>query len=258
MGIDPLFTLEGRVAVVTGGSRGLGFAIAEGFVQRGASVYLIARDRAALDEAAASIGHAHVAGVAAADLSDIEQIVCVSEGIGRCCEAVDVLVNNAAAVWNAPFEEFPVSGWDKVMDLNARSPFFFTQALLPLLRSGASRNGSARIINVASADALHVPLTETYSYTAAKAGLVMLTRMLAKRLGPDRITVNAIAPGAFPTKMTSRRIETHPGEFESCIPLGRLGSADDIAGAAVYLASRAGAYVNGIVLPVDGGWTGSL
>jgi len=236
MGSDPLFTLEGRVAVVTGGSRGLGFAIAQGYVDRGATVYLVARDRDGLAKAVDSLGSDRVAGTSAADLADPEQIARVAGEIARRCDA----------------------GWDKVMDVNARAPFFLTQALLPSLRAAAARRGSARVINIASADALHVPLTETYSYTAAKAGLLMLTRMWAKRLGPERITVNAIAPGAFPTRMTARRIETHRGEFESCIPLGRLGSADDIAGAAVYLASRAGDYVNGIVLPVDGGWTGAL
>lgn len=258
MGTDPLFTLEGRVAVVTGGSRGLGLAVAQGYVDRGASVWLVARDGGALDKAADALGRDRVAGTSAADLSDPDEIRRVAAEVAGRCDALDVLVNNAAAVWNAPFDEFPLAGWDKVMDLNARSPFFLTQALLPLLRAAAARRGSARVINVASTDALHVPLTETYSYTAAKAGLVMLTRMWAKRLGPERITVNAIAPGAFPTRMTARRIESHRGEFESCIPLGRLGSPDDIAGAAVYLASRAGEYVNGIVLPVDGGWTGAL
>jgi NAD(P)-dependent dehydrogenase (short-subunit alcohol dehydrogenase family) len=218
----------------------------------------VARDRDGLAKAVDALGSDRVAGASAADLADPEQIARVAGEIARRCDAIDILVNNAAAVWNAPFDEFPLAGWDKVMDVNARAPFFLTQALLPSLRAAAARRGSARVINIASADALHVPLTETYSYTAAKAGLLMLTRMWAKRLGPERITVNAIAPGAFPTRMTARRIETHRGEFESCIPLGRLGSADDIAGAAVYLASRAGDYVNGIVLPVDGGWTGAL
>lgn len=253
-----LFSLAGRVAVVTGGSRGLGLTIAQGFLEYGAKVYLIARDVEALDRAAAQLGFAGKVDTLVADLSRLDEIERVARALMDREPRVDILVNNAAAVWNERFEAFPVEGWDKVANLNLRSPFFLTQRILPLLRTAARDAAPARVINVASTDALHVPLTETYSYTAAKAGLVMLTRMLCRRLGPEGITVNALAPGPFPTKMTERILETRGHEYLAQVPLGRLGAPEDIAGAAIFLASRAGAYVSGAVLPVDGGWVGAL
>lgn len=255
---DPLFSLAGRTALVTGASRGLGLMIARGFVERGARVVLLSRTAEALERAVTELAGLGPVRALVADLARMEEIARVADVLHADVGRLDILVNNAAAVWNAPFESFPAEGWDKVANLNVRSPFFLTQALLPLIRNAATSSPPARIINVASTDALHVPLTDTYSYTAAKAGLVMLTRMLARRLGPEQITVNALAPGPFHTRMTARRIETHPGEFESQIPLGRLGTPEDIIGAAVFLASRAGAYVSGSVLAVDGGWVGGL
>jgi NAD(P)-dependent dehydrogenase (short-subunit alcohol dehydrogenase family) len=230
--------------------------IARGFVERGATVYLISRSSAPLNQAATDIGVSGAAHAMTADLSRIEEIVRVAALLEQRLDHLDILVNNAGTVWNESFDKFPVQGWDKVANLNVRSPFFLAQHLLPLLRRAAQAAPPARIINIASADALHVPLTDTYSYTAAKAGLVMLTRMLAQRLGPLGITVNAIAPGAFSTKMTERRFAMNVHDFLAQIPLGRLGTPEDIVGAAVYLASRAGAYVSGTVLSVDGGLVG--
>jgi len=254
---DGLFSLEDRIAVVTGASRGLGVAIAQGLVAFGAKVYLIARDEAALEEASHTIecGRVHPL---PADLSQPAEIERIARVLGDREQAIDILVNNAATVWNAPLDSFPTEGWDKVLNLNLRSPFFLIQHLLPLLRAAAGNSPPSRIINVASTDALHVPITDTYSYTAAKAGLVMLTRMLARRLGPEQIAVNAIAPGPFPTKMTNKVFEARGQEFLAQIPLGRFGTPADIAGAAVFLASRAGAFVSGCVLPVDGGLVGGL
>jgi NAD(P)-dependent dehydrogenase (short-subunit alcohol dehydrogenase family) len=168
-----------------------------------------------------------------------------------------VLVCNAGTVWNAPFASFPEHGWDKVAALNVKSPFFLAQCVLPLLISAGSAADPSRVINITSTDGLHVALTETYSYSAAKAGLGMITRMLALHLAPHHITVNAIAPGAFVTKMTAKAFEEIGDNVLAQVPLRRYGIAEDIAGVAVFLASRAGAYITGTILPVDGGWVGT-
>ncbi|MGE3600375.1 MAG: SDR family oxidoreductase [Dehalococcoidia bacterium] len=259
MSLHELFSLRGRTALVTGGSRGIGQMIAQGFASFGARVLLVARDRDAVDAAVRQLRDtgAEAQGFTA-DLSRIDELDRLVGELHAASPRLDILVNNAAAVWNASLETFPPDGWDKVVNLNLRSPFFLIQRLLPLLRAAASDQSPARIINVVSADALHVPLTDTYSYTAAKAGLVMLTRMLAQRLGPDRITVNALAPGPFETRMTARAFAERGAEFLAQIPLHRYGTTEDAAGAAIFLASRAGAYVNGTTLPVDGGWVGAL
>ena len=253
-----LFSLEGKVAVVTGSSRRLGREIARGMLSFGARVYLTARDASTLDEVVAELSPLGETSALPADLSTMEGVDCLVRKIAEREPHLDVLVNNAGAVWNAPLESFPEHGWDKVMQVNLRAPFFLTQRMLPVLRAGAQRAAPARIINVASTDALHVPITDTYSYTAAKAGLVMMTRMLAARLGKDQITANVIAPGAFPTRMTEKAFERLESAYLEKVPLGRFGTSADIAGAAVVLASAAGAYVNGAVLPVDGGWVGAL
>jgi len=254
-----LFSLEGRNALITGGSRGIGLMIARGLASHGAQVWLLARKASEVDAAAHSLRDAgHGAHSIVADLSRLEEIDRVAEIMAGACPKLDILVNNAAAVWNMRFADFTAEGWDKVANLNVRAPFFLIQRLLPLLEAAAISAGPARVINVASTDAMHVPLSETYSYTAAKAGLIMVTRMLCKQLGPRAITVNALAPGAFETRMTARLFETRGQDYLSKIPLGRFGMAEDIAGAAIFLASRAGAYVNGSVLAVDGGWLGAL
>lgn len=254
-----LFSLHGRTALITGGSRGIGFMIASGFAAYGARVWLLARKDAELTDAIAELraggADAHPL---TADLSRSDDVERIARELLIACPRLDILVNNAATVWNAPFDTFPEQGWDKVMNLNVRAPFFLIQRLLPILRAGAAANPPARIINIASTDALHVPLTETYSYTAAKAGLLMVTRMLCRHLGPQGITVNALAPGPFATRMTEQTFAERGEEFRAQIPLGRFGTAEDAAGAAIFLASRAGAYVSGSVLPIDGGWVGGL
>jgi NAD(P)-dependent dehydrogenase (short-subunit alcohol dehydrogenase family) len=251
-----LFDLTGKVAVVTGGTRGIGLMIARGLLQAGARVYISSRKPEAGEAAAAELAeHGPVVSVPA-DLSREEECVRLAAEVGGREERVDVLVNNAGAVWGAPLEEFPESGWDKVLDLNLKAPFFLTRAFLPLLEAAGTEDDPARVINIASIDGLRVPEQPTYSYSASKAGLMQMTRVLARELGPRRITVNAIAPGPFESRMMAATLEAFGDEIASTSPLGRIGQPDDMAGAAIYLASRAGSYVTGAVIPVDGGiWT---
>ena len=248
-----LFDLTGKVAVVTGGTRGIGLMIARGLLQAGARVYISSRNPEAGEAAAAELAaHGQVSSVPA-DLSREEECVRLASEVGGREERIHVLVNNAGAVWGAPLEEFPESGWDKVLDLNLKSPFFLTRAFLPLLGAAGTDEDPARIINIASIDGLRVPEQSTYSYASSKAGLMHLTRVLARELGPRHITVNAIAPGPFESKMMAATLEAYGDEIAATSPLGRIGRPDDMAGAAIYLAGRGGSYVTGAVIPVDGG-----
>ena len=253
-----LFDLTGKVAVVTGGTRGIGLMIARGLLQAGASVYVSSRKPEAGDAAVAELEqHGRVVSVPA-DLAREEECARLAAEVGGREERVHVLVNNAGATWGAPLEEFPASAWDKVVDLNLKSPFFLTRAFLPLLEAAATQDDPARIINVGSIDGLRVPELPTYSYSASKAGVHQLTRVLARELGPRHVTVNAVAPGPFESKMMAATLEAFGDEIAASSPLGRIGRPDDMAGVAVYLSSRAGAYVTGAVIPVDGGiWAAS-
>ncbi|WP_326595092.1 SDR family oxidoreductase [Streptomyces sp. NBC_01803] len=251
--MSSLFSVAGKTALVTGGSRGIGLMIARGLVEAGAKVYVSSRKAEACEEAVAELSKSGEAVALPADLSREEEVHRLAEEIGGREEALHILVNNAGATWGAPLDSFPVSGWDKVMDLNLRSPFLLTQALLPRLRAAGSLEDPARIINVGSIDGLHVSPLPAYSYAASKAGLHHLTRVLAKELGPQGVTVNAIAPGPFESKMMAATLDAFGDEIAAAAPLQRIGRPDDMAGVAVYLASRAGAYVTGAVIPVDGG-----
>ncbi|NOZ41561.1 MAG: SDR family oxidoreductase [Alphaproteobacteria bacterium] len=245
-----LFNISGKIAVVTGGSRGIGAMIARGFVENGARTYVCSRS-GTQPQAGAAIA-------LKADLSTLKGIEKFVDDLSAREQKIDILVNNAGAVWAAPIDDFPESGWDKVMDINLKSMFFLTQKFLPLLRKSASGDSLARIINIASVDGLSVPDFETYSYSASKAAVIHMTKVLAKRLARERITVNAIAPGAFPSDMTKVILKKHKQMMLDQIPLGRIGEAQDMAAAAIYLSSRAGSYVTGITLTVDGGWSGTL
>ena len=250
-----LFSVEGKTAVVTGGSRGIGLMIARGLVEGGARVYVSSRKAEACRQVAEELSRAGECLALPADLSTEEGCRRLAAEVGEREERVQVLVNNAGATWGAALEEYPGAAWDKVLDLNLKGPFFLTRAMLPRLEAGAAPGDPARVINVGSIDGLRVPPMPTYAYSASKAGLHHLTRVLARELGPRGVTVNAIAPGPFESKMMTETLRRFGDQIAAAAPLGRIGRPDDMAGAALYLASRAGAYVTGAVLPVDGGIT---
>ncbi|HEY6642221.1 SDR family oxidoreductase [Povalibacter sp.] len=248
-----LFSLRGRTALVTGGSRGIGRMIAKGFIDQGARVYISSRKAAACEQTAKELSAGGGACIALpGDASTPEGIQALVQAYARHESTLDILVNNAGAAWLAEFDAFPEKGWDKVMDLNLKTPFFLTQSLAPALRAAASVQRPAKVINIASIDGMSVNAQETYSYAASKAGLIHLTRRMALRLIDDHIVVSAISPGAFATDMnTTARDQSE--YVAGRIPARRIGTDEDMAGAAIYLASRAGDYVVGATLVVDGG-----
>jgi NAD(P)-dependent dehydrogenase (short-subunit alcohol dehydrogenase family) len=248
-----LFDLTGKTAVVTGGTRGIGMMIARGLLEAGASVYISSRKADACAAAEQELSAYGRVSAIPADLSTEAECLRLAAEVGQHEPAVGVLVNNAGATWGSPLEEFPAAAWDKVVDLNLKSPFYLTRAFLPLLEAAATPDDPARVINIGSIDGLHVPTLPTYAYSASKAGLHHLTRVLARELGPRRITVNAVAPGPFESKMMAATLKTFGDAIADAAPLKRIGRPDDMAGVAVYLSSRAGAYVTGAVIPVDGG-----
>ena len=248
-----LFSLDGKVALVTGGSRGIGKMIAKGFLEAGCrKVYISARKAAACDATAEELGPQCVS--IPVDISTVEGCKMLTERYLSHEDKLDILLNNAGAAWGAEFTEYPESGWDKVVDLNLKSPFFLTRALHGALRAAASAERPAKVIHIASIDGVSVNPQETYSYAASKAGLIHLTKRMALRLAKDHIMVSAIAPGAFASDM-NRVARDHGDEVAARVPAGRIGRPDDMAGAAIYLASRAGDYVCGETLVVDGGVT---
>ncbi|MDQ6680433.1 MAG: SDR family oxidoreductase [Pseudomonadota bacterium] len=251
--MNDLFSLAGRSALVTGGSRGIGRMIAAGFLRAGARVYISARKAEACDATARELSALGTCVSLPADVSTAEGVQALVEAYNRAEPALDILVNNAGAAWGEPFDTFPEKGWDKVVDLNLKTPFFLTQALIGPLRKAAAKR-PAKVINIASIDGISVNPQETYSYAASKAGLIQLTRRMALRLAKDNIVVSAIAPGAFASEM-NRDARDHADVVKARIPAGRIGVDDDMAGAAIYLASRAGDYVVGSTLIVDGGVT---
>lgn len=253
--MSELFSLEGRIALVTGGSRGIGRMIAAGFLRAGAkTVYISARKAEACDATAAELAAFGNCVSLPADVSTVAGAQALAQRVAERESQLDILVNNAGAAWGAPFDEFPENGWDKVVDLNLKTPFFLTQALHELLSKAAMDGRPSKVINIASIDGLSVNPQETYSYAASKAGLVHLTRRMALRLIENNIVVSAIAPGAFASEM-NRDARDHRAEVAARIPAGRIGTDEDMAGAAIYLASRAGDYVVGSTLTVDGGVT---
>ena len=253
LAINDLFSVSGKVAIVTGGSRGIGRMIAEGFVENGVRTYITARKADACAETAAELSKKGECIALPADLSTKEgREAFVAEITAREAK-IDILVNNAGAAWGAPFEQYPDEGYDKVMDINVKAIFTLTRDLMPLLKQGASQQNPSRVINIGSIDGLRVSTMDNFAYGASKAAVHFLTKNLALRLGPKGVTVNAIAPGAFQSNMMNATLEKFQDKIESENPLGRIGSPEDMAGLALYLASNASKYMTGQVIALDGG-----
>jgi NAD(P)-dependent dehydrogenase (short-subunit alcohol dehydrogenase family) len=248
-------TLAGKVAVVTGGAQGIGLMISRGLVQAGAKVYLVSRKKETIDTALEELSTLGEAAGLAADVSTVKEAERLAAELSAKEGKFQVLVNNAGAAWGASFESYPDAAWDKVLALNVKAVFHLARTCMPLLKKGAQPNDPGRIINVGSIDGFRVPALENYAYSASKAAVHHLTRVLAQRLARENITVNAIAPGPFPSKMMAATLKEKGDEFRGNCPLGRLGEPDDMAGISVYLASRASAYVTGQIIAVDGGFS---
>jgi len=255
--LDELFSIRGKCALVTGGGSGIGWMIADGFARAGARVYIASRKRVELDARIAELAGAGDCRAIEADLSSDAGCASLGDELERLEPKLDVLVNNAGANWNAPYAEFPEAAWDRVLDVNVKAVFALTRRLTPMLERAASDDDPARVINVGSVDGLNVPAMDTWAYGASKAAVHHLTRMLARKLAPKRITVNAVAPGPFQSRMMRATLERLGDSVAKTVPLGRIGRPDDMAGVAIFLASRAGAWVDGVVLPVDGGISGT-
>lgn len=251
--MSSLFSIEGKAAVVTGGSRGIGLMIARGFAEAGARVYISARKAEQCDAAAAELSKSGTCVSFPADLGTEAGCRALAERVAEREERVHILVNNAGANWGAPIEEYPDAAFDKVFALNVKGVFHLTRALLPLLKRAASDDDPARVINIGSIDGLQAPALETYAYSSSKAAVHQMTRVLAHRLAADRITVNAIAPGPFESKMMAETLQRFGDSIRASCPLGRIGRPDDMAGTAIFLASRGASYITGTVIPVDGG-----
>ncbi len=247
-----IFDLSGKVAVVTGGSRGIGKMIAEEFVRRGVRTYITARKTEACEATANELSEIGECIAIPEDISSLDGIKKFVATLSKSETHLDILINNAGAAWGEEFDHFPENGWDKVMDINVKSLFFLTQKCAPLLRASAKPDRPAKVINIASTDGLYNARIETYSYSASKAGVIHLTRRLAKRLVSENIHVNAIAPGAFASNMNVWARD-EPEVVGERIPSGRIGLQADIGGTAVYMCSRAGDYLVGITIPLDGG-----
>jgi NAD(P)-dependent dehydrogenase (short-subunit alcohol dehydrogenase family) len=252
-----LFAVDGKTVLVTGGSRGIGLMIARGFVEAGARVIISSRKADVCNAVAEQLSAVGKCEAIPADLSTSEGAERLAGDVLNNAPRLDVLVNNAGATWGAPLEAYPESAFDKLWAVNVKAIFRLTTALLPGLRAAASPDDPARVINIGSVDGIRVPSMEVYAYSATKAAVHMLTRSLAHQLAPEHITVNAVAPGPFESKMMAFALDdpTTRAAIEQDVPLGRIGRPDDMAGAAIYLSSRAGSYLTGAVIPVDGGIT---
>lgn len=251
--VEDLFSVKGKVALVTGGSRGIGLMIARGYVENGAKVYISSRKKEVCDKVAEELSKTGECISLPANLSKGEDREALVQELKDREQALHILVNNAGATWGAPIDEFPEDAYDKVMDLNVKAIFLLTRDLLPLLENAKRPDDPARVINIGSIDGLKSPVFENFAYSASKAAVHHLTKHLAVKLGPRGITVNSIAPGFFESKMTDWIPKEMMGEISAGCPMGRIGSPPDMAGLALFLASRAGAYANGTVIPLDGG-----
>jgi NAD(P)-dependent dehydrogenase (short-subunit alcohol dehydrogenase family) len=253
--VKNLFSVAGKVALVTGGSRGIGQMIARGYVENGATVYISSRKREVCDAVAAELSQVGTCHSLPADLGVEAECNRLAKELAQREPKLHILVNNAGANWGAPMAEYPDDAWDKVLALNVKSIFHLTRACLPQLEAAASPGDPARVINIGSIDGLRVPMLHTYAYSSSKAAVHHLTRVLAVELAAKQITVNAVAPGPFESKMMAETLRTFGDAIRASVPLGRIGEPEDMAGIALFLASRAGAYLTGTVIPVDGGIT---
>jgi NAD(P)-dependent dehydrogenase (short-subunit alcohol dehydrogenase family) len=247
-----LFSIAGKTAVVTGGSRGIGLMIARGFVEAGAKVYISSRKADVCEQVAAELSEVGECIALPADLSTEAECRRLAEAVAEREPSLGILVNNAGATWGAPLEDFDEAAWERVLALNVKGVFHLTKFLAPLLEKAGTAEEPARVVNIGSIDGMHVPMLETYSYSASKAAVHQLTRHLARRLAPA-VTVNAIAPGPFESKMMAATLDAFGDQIAASAPLKRIGRPDDVAGTAIFLSSRAGAYLTGAVIPVDGG-----
>ena len=251
--MENLFNLNGKIALVTGGSRGIGAMIAEGFVRNGVKTYISSRKSDPCDKKAKELSKYGECISIPADLTDMKEMDKLVYKIKNKETKLNILVNNAGAAWGASFDDFPEIGWDKVMDTNVKSVFFLTQKLVDILETSASTSDPSRIINIGSIDGLGIPRAETYSYPASKAAVHQLTKVLANRLANRNINVNAIAPGPFESNMMAHTLEEYGEQIKSSVPRGRIGVPEDMAGASIFLSSRASSYITGSIIPVDGG-----
>lgn len=251
--MNNLFSVEGKVAVVTGGSGGIGGMIAEGFVKNGVKTYITARNEERIQETVKAFSqYGECIGIAS-NLSTTEGVQAFANEMKEREPKLDILVNNAGATWGADIDDFPESGWDKVMDLNVKSIFFLTQQLLPELRAAGTAEDPARVINIGSINGVTHSHMNNYSYSASKAAVHQMTRHLGADLAPQNINVNGIAPGFFPSKMTAHLLE-HEQEMALTIPCRRVGTKEDAAGTAIFLCSRASAWMTGHMVALDGGY----
>ena len=251
--MENLFNLKGKIALVTGGSRGIGAMIAEGFVRNGVKTYISSRKSDPCDKKAKELSKYGECISIPADLTDMNEMDKLVTEIKDKETKLNILVNNAGAAWGASFDDFPEIGWDKVMDTNVKSVFFLTQKLVDILETSASTSDPSRIINIGSIDGLGIPRAETYSYPASKAAVHQLTKVLANRLANRNINVNAIAPGPFESNMMAHTLEEYGEQIKSSVPRGRIGVPEDMAGASIFLSSKASSYITGSIIPVDGG-----
>lgn len=248
-----LFSVEGKTALVTGGGRGIGLMIARGLVEAGAKVTIASRKVEACEQVAKELSRSGSCTAVAADLSTEAGCRALADEIAAREPALHILVNNSGANWGAPIEQFDDAAWDRVLDLNLKGVFHLTRFLLPQLEAAASPQDPARVINIGSIDGLQVPALDTFSYSASKAAVHHMTRVLAKKFAPKHITVNAVAPGPFESKMMAATLERFGDAIVAGCPLARIGTPEDMAGVVIFLSSRAGAYLTGAVIPVDGG-----
>ncbi|KAI9498206.1 hypothetical protein BDB00DRAFT_801593 [Zychaea mexicana] len=259
--MESIFSVNDKVVLVTGGSRGIGEMIATGFVAHGAKVYITSRKADVCEKVATALNARGPGQCIAlpADLQSLDEIKRLVAELSKREDHLDVLINNAGATWNESFETYPDEAFEKIINLDLRRVFSLIQACFPLLTAKSSNSNPSRVINIGSVNGEGIVSNEVYAYTAAKSGLHHLTRHMAGKLGHKGVTFNNVAPGAFQSKMMAETLKKHGDHIRSTNPMGRIGSAEDIAGTCIYLASRAGEHTNGATIAVDGGssWYGN-